>query len=395
MSTRAFFVAGVDLSLLPSQATNAQILQAIQEAKPASGLGILIYQSTTPDVSTYTEYATFIWINTTTTELKYWNGTSWQLITGKASISDASVTISKLAVTGGTALQLIRVNAAATAFEFVNPADLFSTNSFPLNKLVNAAGAGYVMYSGGGGVWSSSLLTTLLDAWLLTKDIPAKDVTDVTGEALPNQVMYFPASFDSAEFAYVEALLRNNQTPTGKLQFAAGSAGKFAKVNAGGTDLEYVTDTGQKSAVIKYTVAASTVGQAITTTGSLQTVQFNTEVDPSGIVSIASNQFTLGAGTYLIEAAVPINRAGGPGDANVVVVLRDITGASNLATATAWNAGGGGDQTVAVLKYPIVLTVSNVFEIQLVTDVAIELGNPANQLSLAETYQQVSIIKLA
>jgi len=79
MSSRNFFNAGLDLASLPSAATNAQIQQALVQANPASGLGIIIYQSTTPDVATYTEYATFLWINTTTGELKYWNGTSWQL----------------------------------------------------------------------------------------------------------------------------------------------------------------------------------------------------------------------------------------------------------------------------------------------------------------------------
>ena len=43
------------------------------------------------------------------------------------------------------------------------------------------------------------------------------------------------------------------------------------------------------------------------TTGAWRTRDLNTEIaDPDGIVSIASNQFTLGAGTYLIEATAPL-----------------------------------------------------------------------------------------
>ena len=42
------------------------------------------------------------------------------------------------------------------------------------------------------------------------------------------------------------------------------------------------------------------------TSGAWRTRDLNTEVaDPDGIVSISSNQFTLGAGTYLIEAVCP------------------------------------------------------------------------------------------
>ena len=42
------------------------------------------------------------------------------------------------------------------------------------------------------------------------------------------------------------------------------------------------------------------------TNGAWRTRDLNTEIaDPDGIVSIASNQFTLGAGSYLIEASAP------------------------------------------------------------------------------------------
>ena len=47
------------------------------------------------------------------------------------------------------------------------------------------------------------------------------------------------------------------------------------------------------------------------TSGAWRTRDLNTEIaDPDGIVSIASNQFTLGAGTYLIEAASPAHDCG-------------------------------------------------------------------------------------
>jgi len=395
MSSRNFFNAGLDLTLLPSAATNAQIQQALVQANPASGLGIIIYQSTTPDVASYPEYVTFLWINTSTGELKYWNGTSWQLVSGFATIVDASVTVAKLSPTGGAALQLIRINAGGTAFEFVNPADLFSTNSFPLNKLVNASGAGYVPYSGGGGVYAEALLTTLINTWLATANIPNTRVIDVGGVGLPNQVAYIADTFNALSYGYVESLLRANQTPTSKLQYAAGLAGKWIKVNAGGTDIEGATEApGGKAAVVKYTGVANTAPQTISTTGSLQTVQFNGEVDPSSIISLASNQITItAAGNYEIDFTTPVNRASAS-SAKIVVVLRDITGASSLVTATAWHPGGAGGQTTINLKHSLAVTANNVYEIQLITDQAIDLGIAANLGSLAETYQQLVIRKL-
>lgn len=396
MSSRNFFNAGLDLASLPSAATNAQIQQALVQANPASGLGIIIYQSTTPDVATYTEYATFLWINTTTGELKYWNGTSWQLVSGFATIADASVTVAKLSPTGGAALQLIRINAGGTAFEFVNPADLFSTNSFPLNRLVNAIGAGYVPYSDGSGVYTSALLATLIDTWLTTANIPNTRVIDVAGVGLPNQVAYIADTFNALSYGYVESLLRANQTPTNKLQYTAGLAGKWLKVNAGGTDIEGSTEApGGKAAVVKYTGVANTAPQTISTTGSLQTVQFNGEVDPSSIISLSvSNQITItAAGNYEIDFTTPVNRASAL-SAKIVAVLRDITGASSLVTATAWHPGGDGAQTTINLKHTLAVTANNVYEIQIITDQAIDLGIAANLGSLAETYQQLVIRKL-
>lgn len=399
MSTRSFLTAGLDLSLLPSEATNAQILQAIQEAKPASGLGLLIYQSATPDVATYTEYATFIWINTSTGELKYWNGSSWQLISGKATITDASVTISKLSVTGGTALQLIRINAGATAFEFVNPGDLFASNSFPLAKLVNAVSSGYIVYSGVGGVWASSLLTTILDSWLAAKDIPLTDVVDTTGIGLPNQVAYLPDTFDPLSFAYVESLLRNNQTPTSKLLFAAGAAGKFAKVNAGGTDLEYTSSVGTKAGVLKYTGVSATAPQAIAATTET-VVEWNSEVDTEGAISsfdAATDRFTLDTGTYLLDISVPFVMTATGASSNISLILFDVTGATIIATANGRMVSGGntGDNsTVINLKHPVKVTsATNVFSVKIYASVAGALGTAISG-AYAETYQQMSILKL-
>ena len=394
MSSRNFFNAGLDLASLPSAATNAQIQQALVQANPASGLGIIIYQSTTPDVATYTEYATFLWINTTTGELKYWNGTSWQLVSGFATIADASVTVAKLSPTGGAALQLIRINAGGTAFEFVNPADLFSTNSFPLNRLVNAIDAGYVPYSDGSGVYTSALLATLIDTWLATANIPNTRVIDVAGVGLPNQVAYIADTFNALGYAYVEALLRNNQTPTNKLQFAAGSAGKFAKVNVSGTDLEYSDSTGIKAGILKYSVAKNGAAQTVLITTET-VVEWNTEVDTEGAISAldtATDRFTLATGTYLIDISVPVYQAAAA--LTGVLLLYDVTGAAIAASVSFAQTGDVDSQTVNLKATVKVTAATNVYDVRIYASQAVALGNPANLASYSETYQQMSVLKL-
>ena len=62
----------------------------------------------------------------------------------------------------------------------------------------------------------------------------------------------------------------------------------------------------QTYAIICDQKAQNTAG-GTATSGAWRTRDLNTEIaDPDGIVSIASNQFTLGAGNYIIEATMPI-----------------------------------------------------------------------------------------
>jgi hypothetical protein len=51
-------------------------------------------------------------------------------------IQNAAVTLAKLSTAGGTANQLIRVNAGGTAFEFVSLSSLVTTGSIPVGSLI-------------------------------------------------------------------------------------------------------------------------------------------------------------------------------------------------------------------------------------------------------------------
>ena len=96
--------------------------------------------------------------------------------------------------------------------------------------------------------------------------------------------------------------------------------------------------------------------------GAWRTRDLNTEIaDPDGIVSLSSNQFTLGAGSYLIEFSAPACRL-----ASHQTRLYNATTSSEVQIGTshfARPATGHGDQT-SMGAGRVTITGSTVFEIQ-------------------------------
>ncbi len=148
--------------------------------------------------------------------------------------------------------------------------------------------------------------------------------------------------------------------------------GTITGISAGGlpdgvVDTDMIADNAVSSA--KYAISVAVLVDEKTqntnggtfTSGAWRTRDLNTEVsDPDGIVTLSSNQFTLGAGTYLIAWECPAYRC----DFNQTR-LYDITGdaaiesgMSNYALSTAqyWN--------VSIGSAVISPTASNVYEIQ-------------------------------
>ena len=92
-----------------------------------------------------------------------------------------------------------------------------------------------------------------------------------------------------------------------------GSANQYLANGSTAGELTYVTPPGSfTSYAIICDEKAHGTSAGTATSGAWRTRDLNTEIaDPDGIVSISSNQFTLGAGSYLIEASAPayaINR---------------------------------------------------------------------------------------
>ena len=98
------------------------------------------------------------------------------------------------------------------------------------------------------------------------------------------------------------------------------------------------------------------------TTGAWRTRDLNTELaDPDGIVSISSNQFTLGAGSYLIKFSAPAYQVN-----SHQTRLYDVTGAAAVALGSAEFAAQATtnvtNRSFGVAR--ITISANNVYEIQ-------------------------------
>ena len=98
------------------------------------------------------------------------------------------------------------------------------------------------------------------------------------------------------------------------------------------------------------------------TTGDWRTRDLNTELyDPDSIVSISSNQFTLAAGSYLIEWSCPVFRVGRHQSR-----LYDITGSASIqhGISNVSDVGGDGDGNNSNGAARVTISANNVYEIQ-------------------------------
>ena len=163
------------------------LLQLIRQAIPSSTYGMVLFDTTAPDVLGSNAWRkTCIWINLVppgdTPVISIWKeGTSpgWANITSiiangsiqTSMIANGAVTLPKLSPSGGAALQLIRVNATATAFEFVNVASLITVGSIPIGSLITTGiPPGQMRYAGvigpGTATWFTpiQIINALADA---------------------------------------------------------------------------------------------------------------------------------------------------------------------------------------------------------------------------------------
>ena len=130
------------------------------------------------------------------------------------------------------------------------------------------------------------------------------------------------------------------------------------------------------------------------TSGAWRTRDLNTTLtDADNIVTISSNQFILGAGSYLIEWSCPANRCG-----RHQTRLYDVTASANVKYGTSGftdtGTDGDHDNSTGAFRITISGTGSNVYEIQhqcSTSEGSLGLGASAN--FGGEIYTVVKIFK--
>ena len=141
----------------------------------------------------------------------------------------------------------------------------------------------------------------------------------------------------------------------------ATSAVATAKIANDAVDATKIGSNTFVSYALIYDQKASGTDAGTFTSGAWRTRDLNTEIsDADGIVSISSNQFTLGAGSYLIRWNAPAFDV-----SRHVTRLRDITGDVNIAIGSAETSNTSYPSTTRSFGTArVTITADNVYEIQ-------------------------------
>ena len=185
----------------------------------------------------------------------------------------------------------------------------------------------------------------------------------------------------------------------GTLLLDDGSAANLTQIPAAnivGVCTAGLTRTGGFGKFASYAIIADQKSQdtdgGTFTAGDWRTRDLNTELaDPDSIVSISSNQFTLAAGSYLIEWSCPALRVGRHQSR-----LYDITGSASIqhGKSAVSDTGSDGDGNDSDGAARITISANNIYEIQhrcSSTYSSTGLGNGADMG--AEIYTLVKIHK--
>jgi len=175
---------------------------------------------------------------------------------------------------------------------------------------------------------------------------------------MTSKIRFRGATSGFVELAAPDAAGSNTLTlPTGN-----GTAGQYLQTAGSSGELSWqtVTDSGFESyAVICDQKTQDTDGGAFTN-GAWRTRDLNTEIlDPDGIVSISSNQFTLAAGNYLIEWFAPAANVGAHR-----ARLYDVTGTAAVQLGGNAHSSASAYNTYSFGSARVTPTSSNVYRIE-------------------------------
>lgn len=291
------FVEGIDPSATFGGYASV-LLQLIRQAQPSSTYGMILFDTTAPDVTGANAWRKrCIWIDLTVpgtpTVNVYKEGGSpgWANVQSvipnntitTAMIQNAAVTLAKLSVSGGTANQLIRVNGTGTAFEFVSLASLVTAGSIPVGSLITTGiPAGQLRFAGVVGpnvaTWydAQQIINALADASIGSDLIAPAPITSTRSKMLTTRTAdtfatwrYFEPNVDILNDTLSGSKLQANTVAPDKIVSTSVPDGYLLGKVAGVPD--WVAPTTVAGTIVQYVTAVGSLG-AIPTVGSPTTL---------------------------------------------------------------------------------------------------------------------------
>jgi hypothetical protein len=280
------------------------LLQLIREAKPSSTYGMILFDTTAPDVTGANAWRKrSIWVSLLnpaqpTVNVYRESAPGWVNVNDvispntitTAMIQNAAVTLAKLSTAGGTANQLIRVNAGGTAFEFVSLSSLVTTGSIPVGSLITTGiPAGQLRFAGtfGPGLanWytSQTIINDLVDGSIPTDLLSPAPGATTRSKFLTGRI---GDTFAGWRFLEPNVDMLNDTLSGGKLQ--NGTVAPIKIESAGIPEGYLLSKVGGVPDWVAPSAVAGTIVQYVTDVGSL-----GTYVDTAG--SSTTLNHTLGA----------------------------------------------------------------------------------------------------
>jgi hypothetical protein len=280
------------------------LLQLIRQAIPSSTYGMILFDTTAPDVTGSNAWRkTCLWLslaNPAEPALYVYKTSSpgWVNINDiispnsitTAMIQNNAVTLAKLSVAGGAANQLIRVNAGVTAFEFVSLSSLVTAGSIPVGSLITTGiPGGQFRLAGtyGPGLANWYTAENVIDN-IPTGYIPTDLIAPAPGSTSRSKFITSRTgdTFGTWRFLEPNIDILNDTLSGGKLQ--NGTVAPIKIESAGIPDGYLLSKVGGVPDWVAPTTVAGTIVQYVTDVGSL-----GTYVDTAG--SSTTLNHTLGA----------------------------------------------------------------------------------------------------
>ena len=268
------------------------LLQLVREAYPSSTYGMVLFDTTAPNVLGSNAWRkTCVWLNLTLPDFPtvnvYKEGSSpgWvnvnNIITNgsitTAMIANGAVTLPKLSVSGGAALQLIRVNATTTAFEFVNVASLITIGSIPVGSIITTGiPPGQLRFAGVFGPTTAQWLTPISIINALVDGSINPDLLGVPGALSARSQFLTARTADTfATYRYFEpnvdilaAAMNGNRltdftVPVSKISPGAATEGSYVRIVGGVPDWDPAPTTGLTTKFVTDLASLVLVPQAV------------------------------------------------------------------------------------------------------------------------------------